>query len=155
MNLDKVGSWRRSPLAARKRHIGCRVRNCNLRAPVARNRSVSLLIFMISLTDSAITHLKSLIAEKNAAPGTGLRLRVEKGGCAGMQYVMGLDQPTSEDSVLTQEGVTIIIDHDSLGFLRGSQIDYTDSLADSGFKLTNPNATRSCGCGTSFEPLAA
>jgi iron-sulfur cluster assembly accessory protein len=122
---------------------------------VARNRSVSLLIFMISLTDSAITHLKSLIAEKNAAPGTGLRLRVEKGGCAGMQYVMGLDQPTSEDSVLTQEGVTIIIDHDSLGFLRGSQIDYTDSLADSGFKLTNPNATRSCGCGTSFEPLAA
>lgn len=122
---------------------------------MARNLSVSLLIFMISLTDSAISHLKSLIAEKNAASGTGLRLRVEKGGCAGMQYVMGLDQSTPEDSVITQDDVTIIIDHDSLGFLRGSQIDYVDSLADSGFKLTNPNATRSCGCGTSFEPLAA
>lgn len=110
---------------------------------------------MISLTDSAIKHLKSLIEEKNASTHTGLRLRVEKGGCAGMQYVMGLDQPAAEDSIINQDGVTIIIDHYSLGFLRGSQIDYVDSLADSGFKLTNPNATRSCGCGTSFEPLTA
>ncbi len=110
---------------------------------------------MISLTDSAITHLKSLIAEKNASTGTGLRLRVEKGGCAGMQYVMGLDQSAPEDNVITQDDVKIIIDHERLSFLRGSQIDYVDSLADSGFKLTNPNATRSCGCGTSFEPLAA
>jgi iron-sulfur cluster assembly protein len=120
---------------------------------VARNLDNSSLNFMISLTDSAITHLKSLIAEKNASTGTGLRLRVEKGGCAGMQYVMGLDQSAPEDSVITQDDVKIIIDHESLGFLRGSQIDYVDSLADSGFKLTNPNATRSCGCGTSFEPL--
>jgi iron-sulfur cluster assembly protein len=122
---------------------------------VARNLDHSTLNFMISLTDSAITHLKSLIAEKNASTGTGLRLRVEKGGCAGMQYVMGLDQSAPEDNVITQDDVKIIIDHESLSFLRGSQIDYVDSLADSGFKLTNPNATRSCGCGTSFEPLAA
>jgi iron-sulfur cluster assembly accessory protein len=122
---------------------------------VARNLDHSTLNFMISLTESAITHLKSLIAEKNASTGTGLRLRVEKGGCAGMQYVMGLDQSAPEDNVITQDDVKIIIDHESLSFLRGSQIDYVDSLADSGFKLTNPNATRSCGCGTSFEPLAA
>lgn len=131
------------------------MRNCNPRASVARNLDHSTLNFMISLTDSAITHLKSLIAEKNASTGTGLRLRVEKGGCAGMQYVMGLDQSAPEDNVITQDDVKIIIDHESLSFLRGSQIDYVDSLADSGFKLTNPNATRSCGCGTSFEPLAA
>jgi iron-sulfur cluster assembly protein len=110
---------------------------------------------MISLTSSAIEHLKSLIAEKNAEAGTGLRLRVEKGGCAGMQYVMGLDQAKADDEVQSQEGVSIIIDRESLGYLRGCQIDYVDSLADAGFKLSNPNAARSCGCGTSFEPQTA
>ena len=111
---------------------------------------------MISLTASAVEHLKSLIAEKQAdAASTGLRLRVEKGGCAGMQYVMALDQSTASDAVQSQDGVSIIIDQDSLTFLRGCQIDYVDSLADAGFKLTNPNAARSCGCGTSFEPQTA
>lgn len=111
---------------------------------------------MISLTSSAIAHLKNLISDKGAsAETTGLRLRVEKGGCAGMQYVMGLDESRSGDSVQTQDGVSIIVDNDSLDFLRGCQIDYVDSLADSGFKLTNPNAARSCGCGTSFEPQTA
>lgn len=110
---------------------------------------------MISLTPSAVEHLKSLIAEKNADSDTGLRLRVEKGGCAGMQYVMGLDQPKDEDVVQSDDGVSIIIDQESLGYLRGCQIDYVDSLSDAGFKLTNPNAARSCGCGTSFEPQTA
>jgi len=110
---------------------------------------------MISLTASAVEHLKSLIAEKQAdAASTGLRLRVEKGGCAGMQYVMALDQSTAADAVQSQDGVSIIIDQDSLTYLRGCQIDYVDSLADAGFKLSNPNAARSCGCGTSFEPQA-
>lgn len=107
---------------------------------------------MISLTSSAIDHLKSLIAEKQAAPGTGLRLSVEKGGCAGMQYVMSLDQSREGDVVHNQEGVSVIIGPDSLSYLQGCEIDYVDSLADSGFKLNNPNAARSCGCGTSFEP---
>ncbi len=107
---------------------------------------------MISLTSSAVEHLKSLIAEKQADEATGLRLRVEKGGCAGMQYVMALDQSKADDVVQAQDGVSIIIDPESMGFLRGCQIDYVDSLADAGFKLTNPNAARSCGCGTSFEP---
>ena len=107
---------------------------------------------MIYLTSSAVEHLKSLIADKNAGADTGLRLRVEKGGCAGMQYVMGLDESKMGDEVQTQDGVSIIIDQESLGYLRGCQIDYVDSLSDSGFKLSNPNAARSCGCGTSFEP---
>lgn len=110
---------------------------------------------MISLTSSAVEHLKSLIAEKPAVADTGLRLRVEKGGCAGMQYVMALDQATAEDTVQSQDGVSLIIDPASLDYLRGCQIDYVDSLADAGFKLSNPNAARSCGCGTSFEPQTA
>lgn len=107
---------------------------------------------MISLTSSAVAHLKGLISEKGGSADTGLRLRVEKGGCAGMQYVMGLDQSRSGDDVQVQDGVSIIVDHDSAEYLRGCQIDYVDSLTDSGFKLSNPNAARSCGCGTSFEP---
>ncbi len=111
---------------------------------------------MISLTSSAVEHLKTLIAEKQAdATSTGLRLRVEKGGCAGMQYVMNLDQPQAADEVHAQDGVSIIVDPESLNYLRGCQIDYVDSLADAGFKLINPNAARSCGCGTSFEPQTA
>ena len=110
---------------------------------------------MISLTDSAISHLKASLAEKPSLPGYGLRLRVEKGGCAGMQYVMALDESKADDTVQTQDGVSVIIDKESLGYLRGCQIDYVDSLADTGFKLTNPNAARSCGCGTSFEPQTA
>lgn len=107
---------------------------------------------MISLTSSAIDHLKTLIAEKNASTAIGLRLRVEKGGCAGMQYVMGLDESKIDDQVQTEAGVSVMIDPESLEYLKGCQIDYVDTLSDSGFKLSNPNAARSCGCGTSFEP---
>lgn len=107
---------------------------------------------MISITLNAVNHLKSLLAEKQANEGAGLRLRVEKGGCAGMQYTMGLDTSREGDSVESQDGVQIIIDAQSLPYLHGCQIDYVDSLSDTGFKLNNPNAARSCGCGSSFEP---
>lgn len=129
--------------------------NCNPLALLSRNLPQRSLQIMIFLTPNAVEHLKNLIAEKNADEGTGLRLRVEKGGCAGMQYVMGLDRSTPEDSVQTQDGVSIIVDPVSAPYLTGCRIDYVDSLADSGFKLTNPNAARSCGCGTSFEPQPA
>ena len=107
---------------------------------------------MISITDSAVRHLKSFLAEKNSPEGHGLRLRVEKGGCAGMQYVMEFGSPAETDQVQTQEGVSVMIDRESLKFLENCELDYEDSLNDAGFKLRNPNAARSCGCGTSFEP---
>ena len=110
---------------------------------------------MISLTSSAIEHLKSLIAEKNAEAGTGLRLRVEKGGCAGMQYVMQIEAPAEGDAIRTDHGVSVFVDTASLDYLRECQLDYEDALNDAGFRIRNPNAARSCGCGTSFEPLAA
>jgi len=110
---------------------------------------------MISLTSSAIEHLKSLLAAKNAHAGTGLRLGVEKGGCAGLQYLISLDESKEGDAVHTQDGVSLFVDQESLSYLSGCQVDYVDTLADSGFKLHNPNAARSCGCGTSFEPQAA
>ena len=107
---------------------------------------------MISLTSSAADHLLSLLSEKQSGQHAGLRIKIERGGCAGWQYTMLIDQPAPQDQVFTQHGVRLIIDSESLPFLDQSQLDYVDSLNDSGFRVVNPNAERSCGCGTSFEP---
>jgi len=81
-----------------------------------------------------------------------LRLMVERGGCAGLSYAMTLGLPAEGDAVVEKDGVIFIVESGSAGYLRGSRVDYEDSLNDSGFKIHNPNAARSCGCGTSFEP---
>lgn len=107
---------------------------------------------MISITEAAASHLKDLLAAKEAPPGHGLRLRVEKGGCAGMQYVMQIEAPAEGDAIESNHGVSIFVDAGSLDFLRHCQLDYEDALNDAGFRIRNPNAARSCGCGTSFEP---
>lgn len=110
---------------------------------------------MLRITNNAARRLRALLEEKAASPGTGLRLLVEHGGCAGMQYGMKLDRPAEGDSVTEHDGVIFIVDPESAVYLRGSQVDYVESLNDSGFKIFNPNAARSCGCGTSFEPAPA
>jgi iron-sulfur cluster assembly protein len=110
---------------------------------------------MILLTDSAIEHLRLLLAERAAEPGIGLRLTVERGGCAGLQYTMRVDQSGEGDQVFERGGVAVIVDPGSFSYLDGSEIDYVDELNDSGFKVRNPKAARSCGCGTSFEPQEA
>lgn len=110
---------------------------------------------MISLTDNAAIHLRQLLNNKEAPEGAGLRIRVEKGGCAGWQYTMKVDEPKMEDRVFCHLGVNVIVDPESLELLDNSQIDYLEQLNDSGFRVMNPNSARSCGCGTSFEPKAA
>ena len=89
--------------------------------------------------------------EKEAEPGMGLRIFVESGGCAGMQYGMTIDTAKQGDEIIEREGVQVIVDAESAGYLRGSTVDYADGLSGAGFKIINPNAVRSCGCGTSFE----
>jgi iron-sulfur cluster assembly accessory protein len=105
---------------------------------------------MISLTSNAISHLRSITQDREV--GAGLRLAVEKGGCAGMQYIMKIDLRESMDYLVEKEGITVMVDPDSLEFIKGSTLDYQDDLNDSGFRILNPRASRSCGCGTSFEP---
>ncbi len=83
----------------------------------------------------------------------GLRIVVEKGGCAGMQYEMRFDVSGPEDIVNESEGACVFVDPASARFLGGASLDYCDDLVGTGFRLHNPNAARSCGCGTSFEPL--
>jgi iron-sulfur cluster assembly protein len=108
---------------------------------------------MIRVTDSAAVQLRELLHEKEA--GAGLRLMVEKGGCAGLSYAMKVDQPREGDEVVEDAGSRVLVDPASAMYLRGVELDYVNALNDSGFKISNPNAVRSCGCGTSFEPAAA
>ena len=110
---------------------------------------------MITVTENAVKHLRELLRGRTASAEIGLRLTVEKGGCAGWQYSMKLDQPSPADQLFEQEGVRIIVDDESLAMLDNSEIDYEESLSDSGFKVHNPHAARSCGCGSSFEPKAS
>jgi iron-sulfur cluster assembly accessory protein len=111
---------------------------------------------MIQVTDSAAGHLLDLLEEKELSPAArGLRLFVEKGGCAGMSYAMKIDEPAEGDAVYAQGEARVFVDAESLKYLAGCRLDYVDALNDAGFKIDNPNAARSCGCGTSFEPAAA
>ena len=105
---------------------------------------------MIKLTPSAEIHLNRLLATDNNK--RTLRLWVSKGGCAGMEYQMKVTEPLTSDTTIQVNDVQISIDTESIKFLEGATLDYNDDLNDSGLKINNPNATRSCGCGTSFEP---
>jgi len=81
-----------------------------------------------------------------------LRLAVTGGGCAGFQYNFALDDTRAEDDLAVEQGgITVLIDSTSLEFLRGAEIDYVDDLIGAAFKVNNPNASSSCGCGTSFS----
>src|SRR6266568_2327878 len=103
---------------------------------------------MIHVTDSAFGQLRTLVDEQDD-PTKGLRISVERGGCAGLQYGMGLDHAKAGDQIVERDGLKVIIDGESADFLKGSTIDYSDDLAGAGFRIRNPNAVRSCGCGTS------
>jgi len=109
---------------------------------------------MLTVTDSAAQHLQALVQEQDD-PAKGLRIFIEKGGCAGLQYGMTLDHPQEGDEIFERDGVKVIVDPESAGFLAGATIDYSDDLAGAGFRIQNPNAARSCGCGTSFETADA
>jgi iron-sulfur cluster assembly accessory protein len=94
------------------------------------------------------------IAEIIAAEGKPamLRLAVTGGGCSGFQYNFALDDAVASDDLVVEEGgVTVLIDSTSLEFLKGAEIDFVDDLIGASFKVNNPNATSSCGCGTSFS----
>lgn len=106
---------------------------------------------MVSISDKAAEVLRDLLKRKNANPDAGLRLAVRRGGCAGWQYEMKIADPEPGDQPVEFEGGRLLVAADSTEKLAGCEIDYSDDLSDAGFKVRNPNASRSCGCGTSFE----
>jgi iron-sulfur cluster assembly protein len=105
----------------------------------------------ITITDRAVERVKNLLETRGLANGA-LRVFVVGGGCSGYQYGMALAQDEEEgDLVVEQDGVTVLVDPDSLPMLHGSEIDYVDDLMKSGFTIFNPNAVKSCACGSSFQ----
>jgi iron-sulfur cluster assembly accessory protein len=106
---------------------------------------------MITVTEAAVLHLQSLASENPEYHNKGLRIFVEEGGCAGRQYGMKFDEADANDYRFERDGVKVLIDPQSGEFLQGSILDYHDGLSGAGFHISNPNAARSCGCGSSFE----
>ena len=105
----------------------------------------------IQLTASAAETVRNLLIQKEV-PDYGLRIFVSGGGCSGLQYGMALDAGAGEnDMVFEDSGVKIFVDSISMMYLSGSVVDYEDSLMGGGFRVDNPNAVSSCGCGSSFK----
>jgi len=105
----------------------------------------------VTLTPQAMNQLKSLLSAENN-PALGLRVFVSGGGCSGLQYGMAFDDNIrAEDVVVESDGVKVIVDEYSVQHIRGSEIDYVDSLMGAGFTVHNPNAVHSCSCGHSFD----
>jgi len=106
---------------------------------------------LVALTEAAAGRLNALTTEE-ANPAIGLRVYVYSGGCSGFRYGMALDdQPTADDTLIESRGVKVYVDAMTAKYVRGSEIDYVDTLMGAGFTVNNPNAVAACGCGSSFR----
>ncbi|MFQ5927673.1 MAG: HesB/IscA family protein [Terriglobia bacterium] len=106
---------------------------------------------MLTLSETAVSKVKEILAEQNPQPA-GLRVAVVGGGCSGFSYQMAFEgQNTPMDKVLEFDGLKVFVDHTSLMYLDGTKIDYIETLQGSGFKFDNPNVKSTCGCGSSFS----
>ena len=106
---------------------------------------------MINVTENAVRQLQSLLSERADDSPKGLRVQVAKGGCSGLHYEMTLDEKRDGDAVVERDGMRFFIDGDSAPYVRGATLDFCDGLTGTGFRVLNPNASRTCGCGSSFE----
>lgn len=105
----------------------------------------------ISLSDGAITQLKRLQEEKQVPEGYGLRVGIKGGGCSGFSYVLGFDEKSEKDEEFEVKGLKVYMEKSHALYLLGMEIDWLDGLNNRGFVFNNPNATDTCGCGTSFS----
>jgi iron-sulfur cluster assembly accessory protein len=105
---------------------------------------------ILALTPAAVEQVQAMQEQPDNA-GKALRVYVEQGGCSGMQYGLVFDEKREGDMVAEQDGVTALVDSFSAEYVRGSVVDFSDALTGGGFKITNPKAKQSCGCGKSFE----
>src|ERR1044071_8559054 len=105
---------------------------------------------VVTLTESAAKQVKGMLTNPENA-GKHLRVYVEGGGCSGLQYGMVFDEKRPDDFNAEFFGVAVLVDPFSANYLRGSVVDFSDALTGGGFKISNPNARQSCGCGKSFE----
>ena len=105
----------------------------------------------VNITDKAVKEIKKIMEENKIPEGYGLRVGVKGGGCSGLTYTLGFDaEERTGDNILEKDGIKIFIDMKSSLYLSGTEIDYTDGLTGKGFIFNNPNAVKTCGCGSSF-----
>lgn len=118
-------------------------------APVVTSAAPTMTLHV---TDPAVVEIKKFMESEEGLPETaGLRVRVVPGGCSGFQYSLNIEEESRQgDFILDEKGVKLFVDMFSAQYLNGVQIDYVTGVMGSGFTFTNPNATGSCGCGTSF-----
>ncbi|WP_265415084.1 iron-sulfur cluster insertion protein ErpA [Tumebacillus algifaecis] len=105
---------------------------------------------MVTLTESAAEKVSALLAQKDN-PELALRVFIKSGGCSGFSYGMALDEKKDNDALYELNGVKVVVDEMSGQYLQGAVVDYVDSLMGAGFKIENPNAASTCGCGSSFR----
>lgn len=106
---------------------------------------------MIEVTNQAAAQIRTLLSEDGKLETHGLRMKVIGGGCSGLQYQLSFDDQVRDiDAEIEIEGVKVIVDEKSALYLVGSVLDFVDTLQESGFKIENPNASNTCGCGQSF-----
>jgi iron-sulfur cluster assembly protein len=105
---------------------------------------------MVTLTEIATKKVGEFLATQEQ-PEAGLRVAVKGGGCSGFQYQLALDEARDDDKVFEHEGIRILVDEQSLQYVDGSTVDYTESLMGAGFQVNNPNVVAACGCGSSFR----
>lgn len=106
----------------------------------------------VLLSPTAVARVKVLLQREKRPEPAGLRVSVLGGGCSGLQYSLELDDaPRDDDAIFEIEGVRVFIDPASVPYLAGTRVDYVDGLHGAGFKFVNPNADRTCGCGSSFS----
>jgi len=104
----------------------------------------------VKLSGSAVNEIKRLMSLPDCLPGTFLRVGVKGGGCSGMSYVLGFDQKLEEDEIYEIDGIPVIMNPAHGLYLFGMEVDYQDGLNARGFVFKNPNASSTCGCGSSF-----
>ncbi len=110
---------------------------------------------MITVTDNAVRQLRILLETQSPEHEAKVcASRSQKADAPGLQYEMSLDGQKAGDAIVEKDGVEFLVDSESAEFLRGATLDYHDGLTGTGFQIVNPNAARTCGCGTSFEPPA-
>ena len=106
---------------------------------------------LVTVTESASNQIKRLLDAEGKAESHGLRMKVVGGGCSGLQYQLAFDDAVKEtDTQVEAGGIRVIVDEKSALYLVGSEVDFVDTLMESGFKINNPNASNTCGCGQSF-----
>jgi iron-sulfur cluster assembly protein len=105
----------------------------------------------VQITGSAMTQLKAIKAEQNIPDDHGLRIGVKGGGCAGFSYILGFDQRKENDQIFEYEGIQVFMEKTHGIYLLGMEIDWVEGLNNRGFSFNNPNASDTCGCGTSFS----